>query len=43
MSGINAQKSYSTQPIVITPHAIHFTQATGHTPMMRIENFVAAH
>ena len=43
VSDINAQKSYSTLLIVITPHVIRFTQAAGHTPMMRIENFVAAH
>jgi Flp pilus assembly secretin CpaC/tetratricopeptide (TPR) repeat protein len=37
LTGNDAQKSYATLLIVITPHVLRGTQAAGHTPMMRIE------
>jgi tetratricopeptide (TPR) repeat protein len=33
----DVQKNYATLLIVITPHVIRGTQASGHTPMMRVE------
>jgi len=38
----DAQKNYSTLVIVITPHVIRGTQASGHSPMMRVEHGVPA-
>ena len=38
----DAQKNYATLVIVITPHVIRGTQASGHSPMMRVEHGVPA-
>jgi tetratricopeptide (TPR) repeat protein len=37
----DVQKNYATLLIVITPHVIRGTQASGHTPMMRVERGTA--
>jgi tetratricopeptide (TPR) repeat protein len=37
----DAQKSYSTLLIVMTPHVIRGTQSAGHSPMMRVERETA--
>ena len=37
----DVQKNYATLLIVITPHVISGTQASGHTPMMRVERGTA--
>jgi type II secretory pathway component GspD/PulD (secretin) len=37
VTGNDSQKSFATLLIVITPHVIRGTQATGHTQMMRVE------
>jgi len=37
MTGKDAQKNYATLLIIITPHVIRGTQASGHTHMMRVE------
>lgn len=33
----NTEKNYATLLLIITPHVIRGTQASGHTPMMRVE------
>lgn len=33
----NVQKNYATLLLIITPHVVRGTQASGHTPMMRVE------
>jgi type II secretory pathway component GspD/PulD (secretin) len=38
----DVQKNYATLLIVITPHVIRGTQASGHSPMMRVEHGVPA-
>jgi type II secretory pathway component GspD/PulD (secretin) len=38
----DVQKNYATLLIIITPHVIRGTQASGHSPMMRVEQGVAA-
>ena len=38
----DAQKSFASLLIVITPHVIRGTQAAGHSPMMRIEKSATA-
>ncbi len=38
----DVQKNYATLLIIITPHVIRGTQASGHSPMMRVERGVAA-
>ena len=38
----DVQKNYATLLIVITPHVIRGTQASGHSPMMRVERSVPA-
>jgi hypothetical protein len=40
ISDNNAQKNYATLLIVLTPHVLRGTQASGHTPMMRVERGV---
>jgi general secretion pathway protein D len=42
LTGIDNQKSNSTLLIVMTPHVIRGTQASGHSPMMRVERTTAA-
>jgi len=37
VSSNDNQKNYATLLIIITPHVIRGTQASGHTPMMRVE------
>jgi general secretion pathway protein D len=37
----NVQKNYATLLIIITPHVIRGTQASGHSPMMRVEKSAA--
>ena len=37
LTGNDTQKSTSTLLIVMTPHVIRGPQATGHSPMMRVE------
>jgi type II secretory pathway component GspD/PulD (secretin) len=39
----DAQKSFASLLIVITPHVIRGTQSAGHSPMMRVERSAAAH
>jgi Flp pilus assembly secretin CpaC len=34
----DAQKNYATLLILITPHVVRGSQASGHSPMMRVEN-----
>jgi len=36
----DVQKNYATLLIIITPHVIRGTQASGHSPMMRVEQSV---
>ena len=43
VTGNDLQKSNSTLLIVMTPHVIRGTQASGHSPMMRVERTTAAH
>jgi type II secretory pathway component GspD/PulD (secretin) len=38
----DVQKNYATLLIIITPHVIRGTQASGHSPMMRVEHGVPA-
>lgn len=38
----DTEKNYATLLIVITPHVIRGTQASGHSPMMRVEKSTAA-
>jgi Flp pilus assembly secretin CpaC len=38
----DVQKNYATLLIVITPHVIRGTQASGHSPMLRVEHTVPA-
>jgi tetratricopeptide (TPR) repeat protein len=42
LTGNDTQKNYATLLIVITPHVIRGTQASGHSPMMRIERNTTA-
>jgi len=37
----DVQKNYATLLIIITPHVIRGTQASGHSPMMRVEKSAA--
>ncbi len=37
VTDVNAQKSYASLLVIVTPHVIRGTQAAGHSPMMRIE------
>ena len=37
LTGNDAQKSYATLLIVITPHVVRGTQAAGRSAMMRID------
>jgi len=39
----NAQKSSSTLLIIMTPHVVRGTHATGHSPIMRIDKGTQAH
>jgi general secretion pathway protein D len=43
VTGNDVQKSSSTLLIVMTPHVIRGPQASGHSPMMRVERTTAAH
>lgn len=43
VTGNDLQKSNSTLLIVMTPHVIRGPQASGHSPMMRVERTTAAH
>jgi general secretion pathway protein D len=43
LTGIDNQKGNSTLLIVMTPHVIRGTQASGHSPMMRVERTTSAH
>jgi general secretion pathway protein D len=43
VTGNDVQKSRSTLLIVMTPHVIRGPQASGHSPMMRVERTTAAH
>ncbi len=38
----DVQKNYATLLIIITPHVVRGTQASGHSPMMRVERGVTA-
>lgn len=38
----DVQRNYATLLIIITPHVIRGTQASGHSPMMRVEKSAAA-
>jgi tetratricopeptide (TPR) repeat protein len=42
LTGNDAQKSYATLLIVMTPHVIRGTQSAGRSPMMRIERSTSA-
>ena len=35
----DAQQNYATLLIIITPHVVRGTQASGHTPMMRVDKY----
>lgn len=37
ITDVDAQKSYASLLVIVTPHVIRGTQAAGHSPMMRIE------
>jgi tetratricopeptide (TPR) repeat protein len=37
LAGNDVQRNYATLLIIITPHVIRGTQASGHSPMMRVE------
>jgi general secretion pathway protein D len=43
LTGNDTQKSRSTLLIVITPHVVRGTQASGHSPVMRVERSGTAH
>jgi general secretion pathway protein D len=43
LTGNDTQKNRSTLLIVITPHVVRGTQASGHSPVMRVERSGAAH
>jgi general secretion pathway protein D len=43
VTGNDVQKSNSTLLIIMTPHVIRGPQASGHSPMMRVERTTAAH
>ena len=43
LTGNDTQKNRSTLLIVITPHVVRGTQASGHSPVMRVERSSAAH
>jgi tetratricopeptide (TPR) repeat protein len=38
----DVQKNYATLLIIITPHVVRGTQASGHSPMMRVEEMLPA-
>lgn len=42
LTGVDAQKSFATLVVVITPHVLRGTQAAGHTPMMRVDKAITA-
>jgi general secretion pathway protein D len=42
LTGKDTEKDYATLLIVITPHLVRGTQATGHSPMIRIDQGQAA-